>query len=168
MAGEVITTGTRTADAARVDAQQDAALDAEPAEAAVAEFGSTEEILAAFARVNPVRRAARRLLGLGPVVGGCWAAALVTSRTWPGLWPSPARVMLGLVLVSCIGLLAVAGLVFWLTSRSGYQIVLVPEGLPTLSVNYWALSGPLLFWAGSGLLAWHAAARNDRLDRALV
>jgi hypothetical protein len=80
------------------------------AEAAVAEFGSAEEILAAFARVNPARRAARRLLGLGPVVGGCWAAALVTSRTWPGLWPAPARVMLGLVLVSCIGLLAVAAL----------------------------------------------------------
>jgi hypothetical protein len=78
------------------------------AEAAVAEFGSAEEILAAFARVNPARRAARRLLGLGPVVGGCWVAALVTSRAWPG--PLPARVVLGLVLVSCIGLLAVAAL----------------------------------------------------------
>jgi len=80
------------------------------AEAAVAEFGSAEEILAAFARVNPARQAARRLLGLGPVVGGCWVAALVTSRAWPGLWPAPARVMLGLVLLSCIGLLAVAAL----------------------------------------------------------
>jgi hypothetical protein len=47
------------------------------AEAAVQEFGSPEEILAGFARVNPARRAARRLLGLGPVVGGCWVAALV-------------------------------------------------------------------------------------------
>ena len=36
MAGEVVTTGTRTADAARVDARQGTALDAEPAEAAVA------------------------------------------------------------------------------------------------------------------------------------
>ena len=62
----------------------------EAAEAAVREFGSPEEILAAFARVNPARRAARRLLGLGPVVGGCWVAALVTSRVWPG--PLPARV----------------------------------------------------------------------------
>jgi hypothetical protein len=78
------------------------------AEAAVAEFGSAEEILAAFARVNPARRAARRLLGLGPVVGGCWVAALVTSRAWSA--PTPARVVLGLVLVSCIGLLAVAAL----------------------------------------------------------
>jgi len=48
------------------------------AEAAVEEFGSAEEILAGFARVNPARRTARRLLGFGPVVGGCWAAALAT------------------------------------------------------------------------------------------
>jgi putative ABC transport system permease protein len=54
-------------------------------------------------------------------------------------------------------LLAASGLIFWLTSRAGYQVVLVPEGLPTLSVNYWALSGPLLFWSGAGLLAWRLA-----------
>jgi hypothetical protein len=78
------------------------------AEAAVEEFGSAEEILAGFARVNPARQAARRLLGLGPVVGGCWAAALATSRVWPG--PEPARVVLGVVLAACIGLLFVAAL----------------------------------------------------------
>jgi putative ABC transport system permease protein len=44
--------------------------------------------------------------------------------------------------------------VFYLTSRNGYQLVLVPEGLPTLSVNYWAFAGPALFWAGSALLSW--------------
>jgi hypothetical protein len=79
------------------------------AEAAVREFGSPEEILAGFTRVNPARRAARRLLGLGPVVGGCWVAALVTSRVWPGPWP--ARVGVGLALLASIGLLAVAALV---------------------------------------------------------
>ena len=78
------------------------------AEAAVAEFGSAEEILAGFARVNPARRTARRLLGFGPVVGGCWAAALATSRAWPVSFPT--RVALGLALVSCIGLLVVAAL----------------------------------------------------------
>ena len=79
------------------------------AEAAVEEFGSAEEILAGFARVNPARRAARRLLGLGPVVGGCWVAALMTSRVWPG--PLPARVGVSLALLASIGLLAVAALV---------------------------------------------------------
>ena len=78
------------------------------AEAAVEEFGSAEEILASCARVTPARRAARRLLGLGPVVGGCWVAALVTSRVWPG--PLPARVGVGLALLASIGLLAVAAL----------------------------------------------------------
>jgi hypothetical protein len=78
------------------------------ADAAVEEFGSAEEILAGFARVNPARRAARRLLGLGPVVGGFWVAALVTSRVWPG--PAPARMVLGLLLVACIGSLLVAAL----------------------------------------------------------
>ncbi len=67
-------------------------------------------------------------------------------------------------------LLGAASLVFWLTSRSGYQIVLVPEGLPTLSVNYWSLSGPLLFWAGCGLLAFRLAdglfGRGHRLVKA--
>ena len=44
--------------------------------------------------------------------------------------------------------------VFYLTARNGYQLVLVPEGLPTLSVSYWAFAGPALFWAGAGLLTW--------------
>ena len=78
------------------------------AEAAVEEFGSPEEILAGFARVNPARRAARRLLGLGPVVGGCWLAALAASRVRPGPWP--AEIVIGLALAACIGLLAVAAL----------------------------------------------------------
>ena len=78
------------------------------AEAAVEEFGPADEILAGFARVNPARRAARRLLGLGPVVGACWVAALVTSRVWPG--PLPARVGVGVALLASIGLLAVAAL----------------------------------------------------------
>jgi putative ABC transport system permease protein len=44
--------------------------------------------------------------------------------------------------------------VFYATSRNGYQLVLVPEGLPTLSVNYWAFAGPALFWAGAAMLSW--------------
>jgi putative ABC transport system permease protein len=44
--------------------------------------------------------------------------------------------------------------VFYATARNGYQLVLVPEGLPTLSVSYWAFAGPALFWVGAALLAW--------------
>jgi putative ABC transport system permease protein len=51
-------------------------------------------------------------------------------------------------------LLLGAAAVFYLTSRNGYQLVLVPEGLPTLSVSYWAFAGPAMFWAGAALLSW--------------
>ncbi|GAA2323843.1 hypothetical protein GCM10010149_91420 [Nonomuraea roseoviolacea subsp. roseoviolacea] len=51
-------------------------------------------------------------------------------------------------------LLAGSAVIFWITSRNGYQLVLVPEGLPQLSVDYWAFAGPALLWAGTGLLAW--------------
>jgi hypothetical protein len=84
------------------------------AEAAVAEFGPVEEIAAGFIPVNPARRAARRLLGIGPAVGACWVAALLTSRAGRSLtaWtaPGPAWVVTGLVLAGLIGLLAMAAL----------------------------------------------------------
>ncbi|MGW6504401.1 FtsX-like permease family protein [Nonomuraea angiospora] len=51
-------------------------------------------------------------------------------------------------------LLAGSAVVFWITSRNGYQLVLVPEGLPQLSVDYWAFAGPALLWSGAGLLIW--------------
>ena len=52
-------------------------------------------------------------------------------------------------------LLLGSAVVFYLTSRNGYQLVLVPEGLPTLSVNYWAFAGPghVLGRGGAAVLA---------------
>jgi putative ABC transport system permease protein len=50
--------------------------------------------------------------------------------------------------------LAVAGFVYWQTSRNGYQLVLAPEGLPQLQVNWYALLAPVLCWIGGGLLAY--------------
>jgi putative ABC transport system permease protein len=47
--------------------------------------------------------------------------------------------------------------IFWLTSRGGYKLVLAPEGVPAISVNYWAFAGPALMWIGGGLLAWRIA-----------
>jgi putative ABC transport system permease protein len=54
-------------------------------------------------------------------------------------------------------LLGGSALVFWITSRSGYNLVLAPEGVPTISVNYWAFAGPAMLWAGAGLLAWRVS-----------
>ena len=42
----------------------------------------------------------------------------------------------------------------WLTSRGGYHVVVVPEGVPVASVNYAALLAPALAWPGLALLTW--------------
>jgi hypothetical protein len=78
------------------------------ADAALAEFGDPAVILADFTRLSPARHAARRLLATGPVVGGCWGIALITSRAWA--WPVPtiARLLLGVALLLTIGALATA------------------------------------------------------------
>jgi putative ABC transport system permease protein len=55
--------------------------------------------------------------------------------------------------------LALAGsaFVFWQASQNGYQLVLVPEGVPQVSVNWYALLAPLLGWIGIGLLTYRLA-----------
>jgi hypothetical protein len=78
------------------------------ARAAVAEFGEPAVVVAAFTRASPGRRAARRLLLTGPVVGACWGAVLVAGHAWT--WPVPpvARVLAGVILAAVIALLAAA------------------------------------------------------------
>ncbi|MDP9343420.1 MAG: FtsX-like permease family protein [Actinomycetota bacterium] len=54
-------------------------------------------------------------------------------------------------------LLGGAGLVFWQAVKSGYQVVLAPEGVATISVSYFTLLAPLLLWVGSALFTWRLA-----------
>ncbi|MFN2604136.1 MAG: FtsX-like permease family protein [Gemmatimonadaceae bacterium] len=49
-------------------------------------------------------------------------------------------------------LLIIAGLVYWRTAASGYQIVLAPEGVAATSVSYESFIAPLALWIGVGLL----------------
>ena len=53
--------------------------------------------------------------------------------------------------------LAIAGFVYWQASQSGYQLVLAPEGVAQVSVNWYALLAPVLGWIGLGLLAYRIA-----------
>ena len=62
--------------------------------------------------------------------------------------PWPLRFGLDLVL------LAGSALVFWLVARGGYNVVLVPEGVPSTSVDWAALLAPALAWPGLALLLW--------------
>ncbi|HCP61356.1 MAG TPA: ABC transporter permease [Actinobacteria bacterium] len=92
------------------------------------------------------------------------ASAAAVGRPKPALW---SRLYLDVLA------LAGSGLLFWQAVRSGYQVVLAPEGVPTISVSYLTLFAPLLLWIGSALfslrladLALHHGRRVlDRLSR---
>ncbi len=64
--------------------------------------------------------------------------------------------------------LAAGGLVYWQAVRSGYQVVLAPEGVPTISVSYLTLLAPLLLWIGSALLTWRLASAGLLRGRRLL
>ncbi|MEA2425698.1 MAG: putative transport system permease protein, partial [Thermoleophilaceae bacterium] len=68
--------------------------------------------------------------------------------------------------------LAAAGLVYWQASKNGYSLVLAPEGVPQVSVNWYALLAPVFGWIGFGLLAFRLAAlflhRGRPLARRLI
>src|SRR5439155_7615376 len=53
--------------------------------------------------------------------------------------------------------LAGAALVYWQASRNGYKLVLAPEGVSQVSVNWYALAAPVLAWIGAGLLVYRLA-----------
>lgn len=88
----------------------------EAAHAAVAEFGDLPMVVGEFTRQAPGRHAARLLLATGPVVGACWAAALIFSRAWA--WPVPAAARLGFGAVLLLAVLALAAAA---TSRHSYR-----------------------------------------------
>ncbi|MFJ3778238.1 FtsX-like permease family protein [Streptomyces sp. NPDC090075] len=63
---------------------------------------------------------------------------------------SPWWMRYGVDLVLLIG----SWLVFRASSGNQYALVLAPEGVPSISVSYWAFLGPALLWIGAALLLW--------------
>lgn len=125
------------------------------ARAAVTEFGDPRLIVAEFASMNPARRAARRLLITGPMVGACWAAALITSQAWSWHVPPPARLLLGLVLCTVIALIAVAslGARYRLATRTGLAGCIGVTVFDTLMITGVLLAAPTLTWVTIGAMA---------------
>jgi putative ABC transport system permease protein len=104
-------------------------------------------LLALATQTGPVLRLA---LGRGrDQHDGVAAAAARAPRTGT---PWPLRAGLDVIL------LAGAAFAFALTARSGYQVVLAPEGIPQTQVNFAALAGPALAWPGLALLVWRLTA----------
>src|SRR5205823_12808383 len=67
--------------------------------------------------------------------------------------------------------LALAGLVYWLTVRTGFSAVVSPDSNPTLSLSVYMFLAPALLWLGAALLlvrlrgrlvAWVAARAAPR------
>lgn len=86
------------------------------AHTAIAEFGTTEQIIAAFVAQAPGRRTALALLATGPLVGVCWGTSLIAAHVWT--WPIPPAVATAYAL----GFLAtVATLATAATSRRNYR-----------------------------------------------
>jgi len=98
-------------------------------------------IIAAIAVLMPARRDLREVT----VMAGRTAVATAARRERP-----PLALRLGTDLWMLVG----AAVVYAITSHSGYSLVLAPEGVPTISVNYWAFAGPVMFWLGTALLTW--------------
>ncbi len=101
-------------------------------------------MLAAATQLGPAGRATLR-----PRADGISTAV---ARVQPTGLPWPLRLGLDVIL------LGAAALVFYLTARGGYQVVVVPEGVPVAAVNYAALLGPALAWPGLALLVWRISA----------
>ena len=90
--------------------------DQDAARAAIAEFGTTEQITTAFVASAPGRRTARILLATGPLAGICWGTSLIAARVWTWPLPSVVAVLFALVLLAVVAALAVAA-----SSRRSYR-----------------------------------------------
>ena len=92
------------------------------------------------------------ILGLIAILLPAWRQAhsqtVTTARRSVGRKGAPLWQRLWFDLV----LLAIAAGFFWQSASTGYEIVLAPEGVAAVSVDYKAFLAPALFWVGSGLL----------------
>lgn len=89
---------------------------------------------------------ARRDLTRQPVLpGGATIDADSAGRSRRPAWLGWTRDLL--VLAAALGVL-------WAAAGNQYSLVLAPEGVPQLSVSYWAFFAPGLAWLAAGLLGW--------------
>jgi hypothetical protein len=134
---------------------------------AVAEFGDPAVIAAAYTATHPTRRAATTMLRTGPAVGACWAAALLTSRAWPGYLPALAPA--GLWVVTVIGLLATSalGTRYRLAARAGVAGCVGTAALDGLMIAGAIVILPSLTWIAAAAVA-ASSARLAFSARALT
>jgi len=86
---------------------------------------------------------ARIAAGLAVFRAGIGESRRSTRREQPPLWQ---RLYLDVLA------LAIAGLVYWLTARTGFSAVVNPDSNPTLSLSVYMFLAPALLWLGAALL----------------
>jgi putative ABC transport system permease protein len=122
----------------------------------------TQLIVARMVSIALGARQTAVVLGIALLIGVGTALLAVIIPAWKASRESPVRA--GRARVGRAGrpfwertwidiiFLAIAGLVYWRTAASGYQIVLAPEGVAATSVSYESFLAPLALWIGVGLL----------------
>jgi putative ABC transport system permease protein len=71
--------------------------------------------------------------------------------------PARAGLPSWLRLAVALSLVASGLAIFIITSQQGYHLVLAPEGVASITVDYFAFLGPACLWIGIGLLTWRLA-----------
>jgi putative ABC transport system permease protein len=116
-----------------------------------ARFGATPGAAAAW---SAAAVAVGLVIAAASVAIPAWRDAtgrtVVAARRTIGRPENPRWMRWYLDLILLIG----AFVVYRITSRSGYKLILAVEGVPSISVDYWAFAGPALLWAGAGLLTY--------------
>jgi putative ABC transport system permease protein len=119
-------------------------------------LGSAIALLAPFPARDLVWSAAAAVVGVilaaAAVVGPAWRDAR-GFRLFSGTGGRPLWARLYLDVLLLVG----AWLLYRQTLAQGFHVVLAPEGVPTVSVDYTTLAAPLLLWGGAALLAWRLA-----------
>jgi putative ABC transport system permease protein len=116
---------------------------------AAVSFAAVQLLVSGGAHLNLVRAVVTVVVCVLVAGGGAAAARLGASRSsFAGRTRTPLWQRLYLDLAA----LAVSGLIYWLTARTGFSAVVNPDSNPTLSLSVYMFFAPALLWLGATLL----------------
>jgi putative ABC transport system permease protein len=122
-------------------------------------FVAVQLLVSGGAQLSFWRGAATLLAAVGLAIAGSAAARLASTREVLGAEVSEGRRATRQRSVPAwrryyldFAALALSGLIYWLTIRTGFSAVLSPDSNPTLSISVYMFFGPALLWIGTTLL----------------
>ena len=122
-------------------------------------YGAVRALVGAALAMTPARVLATGAACVALATAGAAAARLSASAAVLAEAPAEARRRgrrvhkpLWQRLYLDLGALAVSGLVYWLTARTGFSAIVNPDSNPTLSLSVYMFLAPALLWIGATLL----------------